>query len=58
MKTIQERQGFMISSIEEISYRMGYIGIDELKALGRKQKKSSYGRYLIEIAEEFKERAR
>jgi glucose-1-phosphate thymidylyltransferase len=50
VKTIQERQGFMISAIEEIAFRMGYIGADQLAALGRRQEKSHYGRYLMDIA--------
>ena len=53
VKTIQERQGFMISSIEEIAYRMGFIDLSALKVLGKKQRKSSYGRYLLELVEEF-----
>ena len=53
VKTIQERQGFMISSIEEIAFRMGFIDLDMLKKLGDEQKKSAYGRYLIDIVKEF-----
>jgi glucose-1-phosphate thymidylyltransferase len=58
VKTIQERQGFMISSIEEIAYRMRYIDLPALKELGKKQRKSSYGRYLLELAEEFEKAGR
>jgi glucose-1-phosphate thymidylyltransferase len=52
VKTIQERQGFMISSIEEIAFRMGYIDANQLVTLGNKQNKSAYGKYLVELAEE------
>lgn len=52
VKTIQDRQGFMISALEEIAYRMGYIDLAALKSLGELQKKSAYGQYLIEIAQE------
>ena len=52
VKTIQERQGFMISSIEEIAYRMGFIGIKQLRLLGEKLCNSNYGSYLIELADE------
>lgn len=52
VKTIQERQGFMISSIEEIAYRMGYIDADQLYNLGQMQGKSNYGKYLITLAQE------
>lgn len=53
VKTIQERQGLMISSIEEIAFRMGYIDFDTFKALAEKQSKSSYGKYLLEIADDY-----
>ena len=52
VKTIQERQGFMISSIEEIAFRMGYIDADQLLTLGNMQNKSTYGKYLVELATE------
>lgn len=53
VKTIQERQGLMISSIEEIALRMGYIDFDTFRTLGEKQSKSSYGEYLLEIADDY-----
>ena len=53
VKTIQDRQGLMISSVEEIAYRMGYIDIKQLKKLANKQKKSSYGKYLMDLTEEY-----
>jgi glucose-1-phosphate thymidylyltransferase len=54
VKTIQERQGLMISSIEEIAYRMGYIDFETFHNLGKAQSKSYYGQYLLEIAEDHK----
>ncbi|MCK5196896.1 MAG: hypothetical protein KAR21_01010 [Spirochaetales bacterium] len=42
----------MISSIEEIAFRMGYIDADQLLTLGNMQNKSTYGKYLIELATE------
>lgn len=52
VKTIQERQGFMISSIEEIAFRMGFINLENLRRLGYNLRKSRYGKYLLEICEE------
>ncbi|KAF2955124.1 glucose-1-phosphate thymidylyltransferase RfbA [Marinitoga sp. 38H-ov] len=49
---IQKRQGFYISCIEEIAYRMGYITKEQLFELGKKQEKTEYGKYLIELAGE------
>jgi len=50
--TVQERQGLMISSIEEIAFRQGWIDRAELAKLGRDLAKSPYGTYLVQLAEE------
>jgi len=47
--TIQKRQGFYISCIEEIAWRNGWIDSDQLRALG-KEMKTEYGRYLERLA--------
>ena len=47
--TIQNRQGFYVSCIEEIAWRNGWISTDQLAALG-KEMKTAYGRYLERIA--------
>ncbi|RKX97629.1 MAG: glucose-1-phosphate thymidylyltransferase, partial [Spirochaetes bacterium] len=52
VRTIQERSGLMVGCIEEVAYRKGYITSDQLRKLGANQGKSSYGEYLIQIAEE------
>jgi len=51
VETIQKRQGFYISCIEEIAYRKGYISKDGLLKLAEPLKKTNYGKYLEEIAE-------
>ena len=43
--TIQNRQGFYVSCIEEIAWRNGWISTETLVALG-KEMKTAYGRYL------------
>lgn len=48
--TIQRRQGFYIACIEEVAYRMGYITKEQLFELGKKQEKTDYGRYVLELA--------
>ena len=50
--TVQERQGLMISSIEEIAFRQGWINREQLAKLGRDLAKSPYGSYLVQLAEE------
>ncbi len=51
VQAVQERQGLMISCPEEIAYRMGYIGIDQLRSLARGIN-NSYGAYLLGLLEE------
>lgn len=50
--TVQERQGLQIASPEEIAWRMGYIGDDELHDLARLMDKSRYGEYLLELLDQ------
>jgi glucose-1-phosphate thymidylyltransferase len=52
VETIQERQGLRIACIEEVSYRNDWISREELLALGREMKNSSYGAYLRQLAGE------
>lgn len=51
VQTIEHRQGLKIASPEEISYRNGWIGRDEVIALAKPMLKNSYGRYLMGIVE-------
>lgn len=48
--TVQNRQGFYVSCIEEIAWRNGWINSEQLAELGRRQKKTAYGQYLLELA--------
>ena len=52
VRIIEERQGFKISCIEEIAYRMGYITMDELATCGSQLAKSEYGQYIMRIVTE------
>ena len=49
VETVQDRQGFYVSCIEEIAWRRGFITTDQLKALGEKLKMTDYGQYLISL---------
>lgn len=51
VSAFQKRQGLYISCIEEIAYKRGFIGKEELLQLAQPLKKTDYGKYLIEIAE-------
>ncbi len=52
VETIEQRQGLKVSCPEEIAYRMGYIEAEDLLRLAEPMKKSSYGRYLLNLLEE------
>ena len=50
IRTIEERQGLKIACPEEIAYRSGFIDAEQLQRLCESLAKSSYGRYLAELA--------
>jgi glucose-1-phosphate thymidylyltransferase len=50
VQAIQERQGFKIACVEELAYRLGYIGKDQLEKLANDMTQNEYGRYLLDIA--------
>jgi glucose-1-phosphate thymidylyltransferase len=51
-KIIEDRQGLKICCPEEVAWRMGYIGDDELIGLAEPLRKSGYGEYLLKILEQ------
>jgi glucose-1-phosphate thymidylyltransferase len=51
IEIVERRQGLKISCIEEIAFRMGYIGADEIRALAEPMRKNDYGRYLLDLLE-------
>lgn len=51
VETVQDRQGFFISCIEEIAWRRGFIDTNQLGKLGEELKMTDYGQYLISLAE-------
>ena len=52
IQTMQERQGLMVACVEEIAFRMGYIGREALAARGRRLENSLYGQELLRISRE------
>jgi glucose-1-phosphate thymidylyltransferase len=49
IETLEKRQGLKIACLEEIAYRMGFIGEEELLAEAEALKKNSYGAYLKKL---------
>jgi glucose-1-phosphate thymidylyltransferase len=52
VQAVEDRQGMMISCPEEIAYRMGYIGPQELREQAVEMSSNQYGDYLLRLAEE------
>lgn len=47
--TVQERQGLLIASPEEVAYRVGFIGRSEMEDLADEAPDSEYGTYLRQV---------
>jgi len=52
IQTIEERQGLKVACVEEIAYRMGYIGADDVLRMAKTMEKSGYGQYLLRMLEQ------
>jgi glucose-1-phosphate thymidylyltransferase len=52
IQAIEERQGLMVACLEEIAYRLGYIGASDLASLARRMGSSAYGDYLCRVLEQ------
>lgn len=50
--TIQNRQGFYVSCIEEIAWRNGWIRNEQLISLGHQLEKTNYGQYILSLAQD------
>ena len=51
VQVIEERQGRRIGCIEEVAFRRGFIGAEQLRAIAEPLRKSGYGEYLLKVAE-------
>ena len=51
VEAIEERQGLMIGSIEEVAFRMGFIDAGGLRRRAMRMDRSAYGQYLIGVAD-------
>jgi len=52
IKVIEDRQGLKIACLEEIAYRKGYIGVDQVREAAESLAKNSYGQYLLQLIQD------
>ena len=52
--TLQKRQGLMVACPEEIAYRQGWVGAEQVQKVASQLSKNSYGQYLSKILNEMK----
>lgn len=55
VQTMQKRQGLYIACIEEIAYRKGFIGKEQLYVLAQHLMATEYGKYLMLVEDEQRE---
>lgn len=51
IQTIEERQGLKVCCPEEVAYRQGWIGAEELERQAAALQKNGYGHYLLQLIE-------
>ena len=52
IETIERRQGLKVACLEEVAWRLGWIGDAELEALAQPLAKNGYGQYLLGLLKE------
>jgi glucose-1-phosphate thymidylyltransferase len=52
IQAIEQRQGLKVACPEEIAYKMGFIGAEDVLRLARAMEKNEYGQYLRRLIEE------
>jgi glucose-1-phosphate thymidylyltransferase len=53
VQVLQHRQGITIACLEEIALRRGWIDVEQARRLGAEMAKSTYGAYVLRVADEY-----
>jgi glucose-1-phosphate thymidylyltransferase len=51
IQAIEQRQDLKVACLEEVAYRMGYIGADDVRRIALTMEKNEYGQYLLRLLE-------
>mgnify|MGYP006166433581 CR=1 FL=1 len=54
VQTVEHRQGLKVACLEEIAYQQGWITLETLLEQANKFMKTSYGTYLLKVADNYK----
>lgn len=49
VEAIQSRQGYYVACIEEIAWRRGFIGKEQLREIGENLRMTDYGQYILSL---------
>jgi len=52
IQAIEERQGLMVSCVEEVAYKMGFISEQQVRKSAESLKQTEYGQYLLRMLDE------
>ena len=52
IQALQERQGLMVSCLEEIAYHLGWMTAEDVERVAAPMKKNEYGQYLLRMLEQ------
>lgn len=56
IQALQERQGLMVSCLEEIAYKLGWMTSEDVARIAAPMKKNEYGQYLLRMLEQEKQK--
>ncbi len=50
VRSVERNQNVKIACLEEVAFRSGWIGVEQIERLGRELKATEYGEYLLRLA--------